>query len=122
LPNGRPARSVLAIRARSGGVKLGRGFPFQTTIADLVRSDGRWRIDDEEFPWRDDAGRDHFLDLAAVNSRCIVTFECKKTEKEIYTFLLPQLKPGESEARALRRARCDYLVRINDSSQRLELF
>jgi len=97
------------------------GFPFQTTIVDIVRNNGRWHVDDEEIPWRDDGGRDHFLDFAATNRHCIITVECKKTEKDIYTFLLPHLQKRTTEDPVTRSPRCDFLIRINDSTQRLEM-
>jgi len=99
------------------------GFPFQATVVDITRSNGRWRVEDEEVPWRDDSGRDQFLDLAARNRRCVITVECKKTEREIYTFLLRSLtRDGQAVPMNTRGARCIHLDQIDDSTQRLEVF
>ncbi len=94
---------------------LASGFPFQTAISDSVRQMPNCRVEAEEFPWRDGNGADHFLDLVIVNF--IVTIECKKTQKEIFTFL----QPSTSTQEHVIRARCLYLHQINDSSKRLEL-
>jgi hypothetical protein len=68
---------------------LASGFPFQTAIADVVRHVPDWSIEKEEFPWRDDTGTDRFLDLVVCKNNLHVTIECKKTQKEIFTFLQP---------------------------------
>jgi hypothetical protein len=97
---------------------LASGFPFQTAITELVRSTPNWTVAREEFPWRDETGSDRFLDLVVERPDLIVTIECKKTQKEILTFLLPDGAPHES----VNRSRCLYLHQIQDSTRRLELF
>lgn len=97
---------------------LASGFPFQTAIAEVVRKIHYCTIAAQEFPWRDEAGADHFLDLVVHTHSLIVTIECKKTQKEIFTFL--QLT-GISQ-QSVTRSRCFYLLQIDDSSKRLELW
>lgn len=97
---------------------LASGFPFQTAITETVRHVPGCTVIAEEFPWRDDTGADRFLDLVVLRHDLIVTIECKKTQKEIFTFLQPT---DTSEQRVIR-SRCLYLHQIQDSSKRLELF
>lgn len=66
------------------------GFTFQTAVTHAMsRSGARWGVYASEYPWRDADGRDNFLDIVATNGQFILTVECKKTSKEILTFLLP---------------------------------
>jgi len=70
------------------------GFPFQTAIAHVVATTGRsphdrWTVYRPEYPWRDWSGKDEFLDLVITQGRWFAAVECKKTEKEIFTFLRP---------------------------------
>lgn len=96
---------------------LASGFPFQTAIARIVRQVSDCQVICEEFPWRDAGGDDRFLDIVAAKHRFIVTIECKKTQKEILTFL----QPGGVD-HDVNRARCLYLTQIQDSTKRIELF
>ena len=96
---------------------LASGFPFQTAVAKAVSTLEGWQVIAEEFPWRDDAGADQFVDLVASNDRFVVVIECKKTQKEILTFLDP-LTSGAKVA----RSRVLYLEQIQDSTKRMELF
>ncbi len=95
------------------------GFPLQTAVAAISRKSG-WGVVREEVPWSDATGADQFLDLVANHRASYLTIECKKTEKERYTFLLPYDKDrgprGESYA-----ARLLFAVQIDDSTRRLEL-
>jgi len=93
------------------------GFPFQTAVASLVPAVEGWTIVAEEFPWRDDTGADEFLDIVATNGTSTVAVECKKTQKETFTFL----RPGGGSER-VARARCLYLTQIQDSTRRMEVF
>src|SRR5690348_10549027 len=86
---------------------LASGFPFQTAIAEVVRQVPQCKLLAEEFPWRDetDAG---FLDLVISKYNIILVIECKKTKKEMFTFL----QPGAAEK--VIKARCLYLKQILD--------
>jgi hypothetical protein len=97
---------------------LASGFPFQTAITEVVRRVPDCRVVAEEFPWRDDTGVDRFLDLVVHRHNLIVTIECKKTQKEIFTFLQPT---GTSQTSVIR-SRCLYVSQIQDPTKRLELF
>lgn len=97
---------------------LASGFPFQTAIAELISYVPGWSIVAEEFPWRDDIGSDRFLDLVISRHNLIVTIECKKTQKEIFTFL----QPTETREENIIRSRCLYLRQVQDSTRRLELY
>jgi hypothetical protein len=96
---------------------LASGFPFQTAVARVVRQVPACALVDEEVPWRDEAGSDQFLDLIATKGPFVVTVECKKTQKEILTFL----QPGGADGNVIR-VRCIYLTQIQDSTKRMELF
>jgi len=65
------------------GALLASGFPFQTTVAQIVRQATDWQVLAEEFPWRDESGIDHFLDLVGTKHFFVVTIEYKKTQKEV---------------------------------------
>jgi hypothetical protein len=97
---------------------LASGFPFQTAITDAVKRVPDYRVLAEEFPWQDDTGADRFLDLVVFRHNLIVTIECKKTQKETFTFLQPT---GTSQ-QSVNRSRCLCLRQIQDSTKRLELF
>lgn len=97
---------------------MASGFPFQTAIARVVSQAPRCNLIAEEFPWRDEIGGDQFLDLVAMKPPFfVVTVECKKTQKEILTFLQPDRGNGDAIC-----VRCVYLTHIQDSTKRLELF
>lgn len=93
------------------------GFPFQSAVVEMVRQLNGWYIAREEFPWRDDEGTDQFLDVVATTGQFVITIECKKTQKDTFTFLRPEPSGGP-----MRRARCLYLQQIQDSTKRMELF
>lgn len=103
-------------------VLLKSGFPFQTAVADVVRRTPGWSVTAEEFPWRDDLGEDHFLDLAAESEAGnILTIEAKKTDSSIYTFLLPQ--PARVEEFRARVLHLRELTKPEETSvARLELY
>ena len=82
---------------------LASGFPFQTSIAQLVRQVPGCDSVEEEVPWNDGTGDDHFLDLVVFLRNFIVVIECKKTQKEIFTFLQPA-----SRRESVYRSRCAY--------------
>src|SRR5262245_14234904 len=66
------------------------GFPFQTAVADLFRTAKKWSLHASEYPWRDAENKDNFLDIVVVDrDKFVLTIECKKTTKEIFTFLRP---------------------------------
>jgi hypothetical protein len=97
---------------------LASGFPFQTALAEVAQQVPHCKLVAEEFPWRDDTGTDRFLDLIVVKYDIIVTIECKKTQKEIFTFLQSTAVLEKDEM----RSRCLYLQQIPDATKRLELF
>lgn len=96
---------------------LASGFPFQTAVAQVVQRVYRCTLVAQEVPWRDDTGADQFLDLVAIKGNFLITVECKKTQKETFTFL----QPGGAYGNVIR-ARCVYLTQIQDSTKRMELF
>jgi hypothetical protein len=55
--------------------------------------------------------------LAATNGHIVLAIECKKTEKEVMTFLLPN-----ENAAPVTRLRSVYLQQIDDSTRRTEVF
>lgn len=99
------------------GALLSSGFPFQTAIAKVAHQVHACKIVAEEWPWRDDAGTDQFLDLVITKGVFVLPLECKKTQKETLTFL----QPGGVESDVVR-ARCLYLTQIRDSTKRMELY
>jgi len=94
------------------------GFPFQTAVAHVIRSSPPWSVYASEYPWRT-PGDGQFLDLIATNGTIYLTVECKKTRKEILTFLRPvvYLDPGEVE-----EFRCLRAEQMQDSTRRAEIF
>jgi len=106
-----PPAVIAALRAS--------GFPFQTAVAHAVRTTSGWSVHASEYPWQDPAGTDQFLDLVITNGKCFLTVECKKTTKEMLTFLRPlgHLHTGE-----LAELRCLNAVQIQDSTKRLEIY
>lgn len=89
--------SVFAALQRSG-------FPFQTAVAHVVRSIKGWSVHASEYPWKDPAGKDEFLDVVITNGDLFATLECKKSEKEILTFLRPL--GGGASTGLYERVRC----------------
>jgi hypothetical protein len=79
-------------RARKAitGALQGSGFPFQTAVANVI-ADTRsaWHVHASEYAWQTPRGETHFLDLVATNGRMYLAIECKKTRKDIFTFLRP---------------------------------
>jgi len=97
---------------------MASGFPFQTAITNVIKQTPNWKIMNEEFPWKDDSGSERFLDIIATNGSVIIAVECKKTQKEILTFLCP----GEFHDDKVERVRCLYLCQIQDATGRMEVF
>jgi hypothetical protein len=73
-----------ALKQTATQALIASGFPFQTSIARLVRGVRDCESVKEEFPWQEG-----FFDLLAILRNFIVVVECKKTQKEILTFLQP---------------------------------
>jgi len=95
------------------------GFPFQTAVAHVIRAVRGWSVHASEYPWRTSAGDYQFLDLVATNHNLFLTVECKKTRKEILTFLRPL---GHSHTGKLEEFRCLRSGQLRDSTGRPELF
>lgn len=112
MPDQELASTAVATKAL-----LASGFPFQTAVAGIIRATPNWTLAHEEFSWRDAGGEDRFLDIVARWHRFVVAIECKKTQKDLFTFLQPGGINGD-----VIRARCLYLTQIHDSTQRMELF
>jgi hypothetical protein len=90
------------------------GFPFQTAIASVVRGVADCEVKKEEYPWRDDTGVVRFLDLVVSKHNFLIAIECKKTEKEIFTFLQPTAS-GTSQEDVVR-SRCLYRNQVQDAA------
>jgi hypothetical protein len=101
------------------GALMASGFPFQTAVANLISQTPGWSVAHEEFPWQDPGGTDHF-DIVAMNGTVLALLECKKTQRETFTFLRPSL--GTGEAQDVRRFRCFFVSQIDDSTRRGEVF
>jgi hypothetical protein len=101
-----------------GGL-LASGFPFQTAIAALVGEIPGWNVVEEEFPWRDTNGTDQFMDVIAAHEQLVAVIECRKTQKDSFTFLYPS--EGDS-LRDVEKVLCVYTSQIQDSTLRLEVF
>jgi len=97
----------------------GSGFPFQTAVAHVIRAVRGWSVHASEYPWRTSVGDYQFLDLVATNHKLFLTVECKKTRKEILTFLRPL---GHSHTGKLQEFRCLRSGQLRDSTGRPELF
>jgi hypothetical protein len=96
---------------------LASGFPFQTAIARIVDLAPNCKLVDEEFPWRDANGDDRFLDIVVTKQRFVITIECKKSQKEILTFLQPDSADVDAT-----RVRCLHLASLQDSTNRMAVF
>lgn len=94
------------------------GFPFQTAIADLIHRVPGFQLVAEEFPWLDRQGEDRFLDLVGSNGVVRVAVECKKSERENYTFLCPS---RNAPPRLTTDVLCLRAVQIPDASKRVEI-
>ena len=98
------------------------GFPFQTAVTHAVAAKARegWAVYASEFPWQSLDGETRFLDLvAALNASFYLAIECKRTRKEIFTFLRPV---GLSDTGPVERFRCLHAEQVQDSTKRLEVF
>jgi len=95
------------------------GFPFQTAVANVIRDVSGWSVCASEYPWRTSTGDNQFLDIVATNGSLFLTIECKKTRKEILTFLRPL---GHMHTGQVEDFRCLRAEQIQDSTMRLELF
>ena len=65
------------------------GFPFQTAVAQVINTSTKWKLHASEYPWQTTGGDSQFLNIVASNGVFFLTIECKKTRKDIYTFLRP---------------------------------
>ncbi|GEM_PF-4263691 len=97
----------------------GSGFPFQTAVANAIRDVPGWSIHASEYPWRTSTGDNQFLDIVATNDRLFLTIECKKTRKEILTFLRPL---GLHNTGQVEKFRCLRAEQIRDVTMRIELY
>jgi hypothetical protein len=95
------------------------GFPFQTAVAHVIRSSPGWSVYASEYPWQIPGSDGQFLDLIATDKTLFLTIECKKTRKEILTFLRPL---GHSHTGQLEEFRCLRAEQIKDATRRVELF
>ena len=93
------------------------GFPFQTAISHIVASVPRYSILMEEHSWRDSSGADHFMDIVAQYANIVLTIECKKTQKETFSFL----NPGNNSDN-ISGSLCVHLNNVQGSTPRLEPF
>jgi len=100
------------------GALQASGFPFQTAVEHGIRTAINWKVLAVEVPWTDPSGADQFLDLVARSGQYTIGVECKKTQKETLTFLLPQ----EARATTVDRAWLLYADQIRDSTRRWEPF
>ncbi len=100
------------------GALQASGFPFQTAVEHVIRNTEQWSVLAIEFPWTASEGGDQFLDIVAGSGQFVAGVECKKTQKEKFTFLLPQ----GGKATTVDRARLLYAEQIRDSTRRWELF
>jgi hypothetical protein len=96
---------------------LGSGFPFQTAIAELAEEVPNCGIAAEEFPWRDDSGKDEFLDLIVSCFNFAVAIECKKAQRSLIF-----LQPSTQLQRNVHHARCSFVSQMRDSTMRLILY
>lgn len=95
------------------------GFPFQTAVANVIRAVPGWSVYASEYPWRTSTGDNQFLDIIATNNSLFLTIECKKTRKEILTFLRPL---GHLHTGLVEDFRCLRAEQTRDSWRRIELF
>lgn len=95
------------------------GFPFQTAVAHLVSTSAGWSLHASEYPWRSSDGDAYFLDMVASNGVLFLTIECKKSKKEILTFLRPL---SLSHTGFVEDFRCLRAKQILDSSRRIEIY
>ena len=105
-------KSVLAALQSSG-------FPFQTAVAHVINPSVEWALHASEYPWQTSAADGQFLDVVATNRVLFLTIECKKTRKDILTFLrlLSLSRTGLVEDFRCLRARQSL-----DSTKRVEIF
>lgn len=101
------------------GALQASGFPFQTAVESVVRQSDGWRVVAVEFPWQDASG-DQFLDLVVSCEGLYLAVECKKTQKEMLTFLQPRRSAGGRTE--YDRAQLLYSRQIDDMTHRLELY
>ena len=101
------------------GALQSSGFPFQTAVAHVIRAAPGWKVYASEYPWQGPGGDDQFLDLVATNGKLFLAIECKKTRKDILTFLRPL---GHSHTGKVDRFRCLRAEQIRDATRRVEIF
>ncbi len=98
------------------------GFPFQTAVAHVILTVPGWSVCESEYPWQTSGGDSQFLDLVATNGTLFLTIECKKTRKEILTFLRPLGHPHTGTTGVVKEFRCLRASEIQDSTRRLEIY
>ncbi|KRT69644.1 MAG: hypothetical protein XU15_C0009G0004 [candidate division NC10 bacterium CSP1-5] len=101
------------------GALRGSGFPFQTAVAHVIRGSPGWSVHASEYPWQGPGNDSQFLDLIATDKNLFLTIECKKTRKDIFTFLRPV---GHSHTGQLEDFRCLRAEQIQNSTRRVEIF
>ncbi len=92
------------------------GFPFQTAVEEIVSTQTAFNVRESEFPWLDRHRADQFLDLVFNHNSLYVALECKKTEKEILTFLLPE---GSNSRPWTSQAHVVLTRQVRDATHRL---
>ena len=95
------------------------GFPFQTAVAHVINPSIGWALHASEYPWQTSNGDGQFLDIVATNRVVFLAIECKKTRKEVLTFLRPL---SLSHTGLVEDFRCLRAKQSLDSTRRLELF
>jgi hypothetical protein len=102
------------------GALKGSGFPFQTAVAQVAKTMGsKWQVIASEYPSKSDDGEEQFLDLAITNGTLFLTIECKKTRKEIFTFLRPL---GQGNTGTTAEFRCLCVERGQESEPRVLIY
>lgn len=102
-----------------GAALQSSGFPFQTAVAHLINPSIGWTLHASEYPWQTSSGDGQFLDIVASNGVLFLTIECKKTRKDIFTFLRPL---GVSHTGVVEEFRCLRTKQIPDARNGLEIF
>jgi hypothetical protein len=97
----------------------GSGFPFQTVVAHVIRTTGGWAVHASEYPWLGPKNDNCFLDIVAVGKRFVLNIECKKTQHDIFTFLLPL---GDRSTGHVEEFRCLRVERYADVYERMRVY
>ncbi len=96
------------------------GFPLQAAVAVRILSHRKFDLQHVEYPWQDENGGGHFIDLVALGGEGIYPIiECKKTQEE-WIFLRPigLGNPGETNT----RFRCVHSEQVEDDTRRMEAY